>query len=309
MSLERRARQAALLERLGEAVRDHLGGLGQIPLEMAGEARAIVEHAEQDRRHPLAAACENLARAVVAVPVPQAVDVLGLVAADLALDEARLGALGPFRLARGEAPALVEAVGAHEAEQRGIGRRGPQIGLRLGQGDEVVVVELDAPALVGGVLGEDGAPDRLADGVLLAGVGAQLAAKNGHRIGTLAQGAVVPALDGREAEAHGLAGGRMPPRSGRQPFDRRLQLALAGRRGQQLADDGEAQMRPPLVNPPSARLLGHAGAPLVKAPERWHRVRTAATSMLCGSAAVVIMIGRKPLTDHLAVPRFRARLR
>jgi len=38
---ERRARQAALLERLGEAVRDHLGGLGQIPLEMTGQTRAI----------------------------------------------------------------------------------------------------------------------------------------------------------------------------------------------------------------------------------------------------------------------------
>ena len=228
---QRRAWQAALLKRLGEAVRHHLGGLGEIPLEMAGEARAIVEHAEQDRRHPLAASCQNFARPVVAIPVPQAVDVLGLVAADLALDQARLGALGSFCLAGGEAPTLVEAVGSHEAAQRGIGRHGPEIGLRLGQSDEVVVVELDAPALVGGVLGQDGAPDRRADGRLLAGVGAQLAAKNGHRIGTLAQGAVVPALDGREAEAHGLAGGRMPPRASRQPFHRSLQIALVGRRG------------------------------------------------------------------------------
>ena len=54
---QRRAGQAALLKRLGEAVRDHLGGLGQVPLEMAGEARAIVEHAEQDWRHPLSAGC------------------------------------------------------------------------------------------------------------------------------------------------------------------------------------------------------------------------------------------------------------
>ena len=47
--------QAALLERLGKAVRDHLGSLGQIPLKMAGEARAVVEDAEQDGRHPFAA--------------------------------------------------------------------------------------------------------------------------------------------------------------------------------------------------------------------------------------------------------------
>jgi len=36
-------------------------------------------------------------------------DVLSLVAADLALDDARLGALGPFRLAHSEAPALYVA--------------------------------------------------------------------------------------------------------------------------------------------------------------------------------------------------------
>ena len=149
----------------------------------------------------------------------------------------RLSAVGPFRLTRGEAPALVETVGSHEAEQRGIGRHGLETGLRLGQSDEVVVVELDAPALVGGVLGEDGASNRLADGRLPAGVGAQLAAKNGHRVGALAQGAVVPALDGREAEAHGLAGGRMSPGASRQPFDRGLQLAFVGRRGQKLTDD------------------------------------------------------------------------
>jgi hypothetical protein len=136
--------------------------------------------------------------------------------------------------------------------------------LRLGQSDEVVVVELDAPALVGGVLGKDGAPNRLADGMLLTGIGAQLAAKNGHRIGALAQGAVIPALDGREAEAHGRARGRMAPGASRQPFDRSLQLALVGRRGQQLADDGKAQVRPPLVYPPPSRLLAHAGAPLVR---------------------------------------------
>ena len=74
--------------------------------------------------------------------MPQTVDVLGFVAADLALHDARLGALDPFRLARGEAAAFVEAVGSHEAAQRGIGRHGLEAGLR----DEVVVVELDAPA-------------------------------------------------------------------------------------------------------------------------------------------------------------------
>src|SRR5208283_85933 len=39
---------------------------------------------------------------------------------------------------------------------------------------------------------------------------------------------------------------------------------LSGGAAQQLADDREAQVRPPLVNPPPSRLLAHAGAPLVR---------------------------------------------
>ena len=64
-----RARQAALLERLRQAMRDVLGRLGQIPLQMAGQPRAVIEHAEQDRRRPLAAWGEHLARAMMAIPV------------------------------------------------------------------------------------------------------------------------------------------------------------------------------------------------------------------------------------------------
>jgi hypothetical protein len=63
-------RQAALLERLRQAVGDVLGVLRQIPLQMTGEPRAIVEHAEQDRRPPLAARGEHLLRSMVTVPVP-----------------------------------------------------------------------------------------------------------------------------------------------------------------------------------------------------------------------------------------------
>ena len=53
--------------------------------------------AEQDRRRPFAALREHLARADVAIPVPQAIHILGLVAADLTLDEPGLGALGALR--------------------------------------------------------------------------------------------------------------------------------------------------------------------------------------------------------------------
>ena len=228
---------------------------------MAGEARAVVEDAEQDGRHPFAARREHLPRSVMAVPMPQAVDILGLVAADLALDNACLGTLCPFGSARAQAPALVETIGAHEATQGGIGRYRLEVWPRLGQRDEVVMVELDAPALMCGVLRDDDATHGRADGVLLPGVGAQLAAQHADRIGALVERAVVPALDGREAEADRLTRRRMLPGAQAERTKRVLQLALRRRRGQQLADDGEAQVRPPFVNPSSPCLVGHAGAP------------------------------------------------
>ena len=92
-----------------------LGRLSQIPLQMAGKARVVVDDAEQDRRHPLAAHGQHLLRPVMAVRMPQAIDVLGLVASDFARNEPGLGPLGFLRAALRQAPALAEPVGAHEA--------------------------------------------------------------------------------------------------------------------------------------------------------------------------------------------------
>ena len=128
--------------------------------------------------------------------------------------------------------------------------------------DEVVVMELHAPALMRGILGEHDLTDGFAHCDLLASVGAQLAAENADRIGAFAERPVIPALDGGEAEADRLGRGGMLPGALGQRLDCGLQLAFGRRRGQQLADDGEAQMRPPLVNSWTLWLLGHAGAPL-----------------------------------------------
>src|SRR4249920_1003890 len=106
---------------------------------------------------------------MVAIPVPKRIHILGLVASDLAVGDAGLGLLAAAGCARGETPALVETVGTHEAAQRRIGRHRLEIRLRLGQRDEIVVMQLDAPALVGGVLREhraaDGVADRVAHGI------------------------------------------------------------------------------------------------------------------------------------------------
>jgi hypothetical protein len=54
-----------------------------------------VEDAEEDGRHKILAGRDRLLGAVVAVPLPQTVDVLGLVAAHLPVLQPRLGPLRP----------------------------------------------------------------------------------------------------------------------------------------------------------------------------------------------------------------------
>ena len=92
--------------------------------------------------------------AMVRIEVPEAADVLGLVAPHFAVKEAGLGALGALGTAGGEAASLVEAVGLEEAAQRCIGRYRLEGGVALGKRDEIVVVQLHAPALVRRVLGD-----------------------------------------------------------------------------------------------------------------------------------------------------------
>ena len=96
------ARQAALHEGLAEPVDEDLGGLRQIPLQVAAEPRAVVEEAEQDRRPPFAGRRQHAALAVVEVAVPEAVAARDLVAQHLA----RLGRRPPRLLLEAPPPAL-----------------------------------------------------------------------------------------------------------------------------------------------------------------------------------------------------------
>src|SRR6202050_3374530 len=201
---------------------------------------------------------------MVAIPVPKRIHMLGLVASDLAVGDAGLGLLGAAGGARGETPALVETVGTHEAAQRRIGRHRLEIRLRLGPRDEIVVMQLDAPALVGGVLCEHRAADGVAARVLLPSIAAHLAPEHADRIGALSDRTVIPALDSGEAESHGLARRRMLPRALCQIGNCRPQLALLRRRRQQPADDSKAQVGPLLVNTLmtlATSAVRHDGAP------------------------------------------------
>jgi len=72
-----------------------LGGLREVPLQVAAQPRVVVEDAQGQRTLPLAAGGEHLERAVVEIEVPQGTDVLRFVAADLTLFATLLRAASP----------------------------------------------------------------------------------------------------------------------------------------------------------------------------------------------------------------------
>ena len=108
-----------------------LGGLREIPLDVAAQSRMIVEDAQRDRPQPLAALSEHLERSVVEIEVPQRPDILGFVAADLA----RLASL--FRASFARTPFgprrrfAHQAVRLHVTLDRGIRAERPKRGIGL----------------------------------------------------------------------------------------------------------------------------------------------------------------------------------
>jgi hypothetical protein len=174
------ARQAALHERLGQPVHQHLGGFVGVPLQVTDQARAIVDDAEQQRREPGSGRREHLARAVMEIQVPQRRDVLDLEAAHLALFQAiaRGQRAGGVALGGGAAH---HPVGLQVAPHARIGRhRGGGAGEGRGQ---VVAMQLGGPTGMIAVLrlqGLAGGGQHTREGPA---VGAHAIAQHRHRIG------------------------------------------------------------------------------------------------------------------------------
>src|SRR5260221_343714 len=168
------ARQAAFLEGLRQAVCRVLGVLCKIPLQVTGEPRAIVNHAKQNGRLPLAARRENFFGSHMTVPMQNTAHVLGFIAAHFAIKQPRLGSLGALCPTRRQASLLLDAMCLEKAAQRGIRRQWPQLGPLVAERDQIVVMELEGPTLVRRVLRQQGLAHRIAHRRLLSGVRAHL---------------------------------------------------------------------------------------------------------------------------------------
>ena len=173
-----RARAAGprLWKSLREAVDEGLGGLVEIPLQVAAEPGGGRRGRRAAGVLPLAAGGEHGARALVEVEVPEAMDVGDLVGAGLASRE-RLVAL-----ALGVAPIAGpdEALPAHEAAHGGVAGYQAEGGVLAREGDEVVVVQLPGPSRMIAVLAGDGLGERGTDARMGAGVCVHLAREGGE---------------------------------------------------------------------------------------------------------------------------------
>ena len=168
---------------------------------------------------------------------------LDLEAANLELFQAitgRYGALGRSLRPRLTVHALGEQIAPHR-RVRGHGR----ITL-LASHAQIVQVQLRRPARMFAILQRQQANSHRRQTREAALVAAQAVLECGHRIAR-APGPVVPALDGRRAEAHVQARDGVAPGLGSQAKKGGTQLPGRGRGGHQRADDGEAQARPSIT--------------------------------------------------------------
>ena len=200
--------------------------LVEIPLQVADQARTVVDDAHQEGFDPFPLAGQHLARAVVEVKMPERSDVLDLVAAYFQVFEAvtrgqrTVGGTPQGALAR-------HAARLEEAPQRRVGRQ-----RAARQCDpQVVVVELGGPARMLAVLRDQRSLGQRRQTGEAPDLRAQPVGQCGHRIAGAA-GRVVPAFQGGDAKVHVQAADRVAPGLGSQCAQGRQQVAGGRWRGE-----------------------------------------------------------------------------
>ncbi len=148
-----RPRKATFGEGLAQPVDEVLGGLGQVPLLVTAQARAVVEDPEQTRGDVLAARGEHRPRTGVEVQVPQRVGLFDLTTAHLTALEPLLGALHPGAVGIAAPRLKHHPARFHLAAHGRVVGHLAQLAVGLGGCAQVVVVQLVAPTPVREVLG------------------------------------------------------------------------------------------------------------------------------------------------------------
>jgi hypothetical protein len=174
--------QAAFHEGLRQAMHETLGGLVEIPLQVADQPRAIVDDAKEQRLDPPAGAGEDLAGGMMEVEMPEGADVVDFVAPDFQPVEPIAGqqcAGGrPFGRRLAKHPLRLEVTTDRRIRRR---RRAAP-----GQGDsQIVEVQLHRPARMLVILRCQDLDGCGGEALEATEVAAQAIAETGHRIGGL----------------------------------------------------------------------------------------------------------------------------
>ena len=226
---QKRTRQTAFLDRLGEAVHQVLRGLGEVPLDVTAQSRVVIEDSQRDWGQPPAVVSEHLERSVMEIEMPQRPDVGGFVAADFSGLPPLFRAGLTWALLREKPRLFRKAMSLHVAFDRGIRGELPQVRFGLQQGREVVVMELVAPVGVVVVLENQALGERRGQGDL-ATVFAHGTAQGADRIIVSAPGCVVPSRNGGGRELDVASACGMGPSLGGEGADCCLERSAQGER-------------------------------------------------------------------------------
>src|SRR5258707_9125849 len=179
---------------------------------MTAQAGMIIDDPQHQWVNPTAFIEQDAKRTVMKIQMPQSIDILALIAADLPSLDAMPGSLGAGTVYRTTAWALDQAVNFHEAHNRGIGRNCcARSRLLFDCHCQVVSVQLVAPVGMLAILGsQQFAHLRTQSGVPPL-VRTDFAAQCLHRILLRVAGCIEPPLDSRETKLNPLSGDGMMP--------------------------------------------------------------------------------------------------
>src|SRR5271165_2315388 len=162
---------------------------------MAAQAGMIINDPEHQRVNPTAFIEQDTQRTVMKIQMPQSIDILALIAADLPGLDAMLGGPGAGTVNRSTARAPDLALISHEADYGGIGRRGAKGRFLFDEHYQVVGVQLVAPVRMLTILGRQQFTHLRTQSGVPALVRADFSAQRLHRILLLVPSGMKPPLD------------------------------------------------------------------------------------------------------------------
>src|SRR6516162_627131 len=189
--------------------------------------------------------------------MPQSIDILTLVAADLSALDSMFSGSGAGTVQRTTTWTLDQTLNFHEAHNCGVGGSGANGRLLFDQDGQVVSVQLVAPIGMLPILADQQFSHSWTQSGMPAMIRTDFAPQCLHRIPLRVASCIEPPLNSRLTKLNWLSGDGMMPLFGCQAFELLLELAPVGRSSQQGADHAETEACPLLVRTTRPEKIRH----------------------------------------------------